>query len=119
MATSSSSSKAPCATCTNKAAGIFRCEGCLQVFCRKHLNEHRDLLNHQLDQIVLEHDTLQQTIVENKSKQNKQHPILKQIDKWEQDSIVKIQQIAEEAREQVKKMTSSQIGKSKDVFVLL
>ncbi len=119
MASSSSSSKTPCATCDNKAAGILRCEGCLQIFCRKHLNEHRDLLNHELDEIVLEHDTLQQTIVENKSKQNKQHPILKQIDKWEQDSIVKIQQIAEEAREQVKKMTSSKIGKSKSVLILL
>jgi len=114
----SSSSKIPCAKCANKAAGILRCEGCLQIFCRKHLNEHRDLLNHQLDEIVLEHDTLQQTIVENKGKQNKQHPVLNQIDKWEQDSIVKIQQIAEEARQQVKKLTSSQIGKSNNVLVL-
>jgi uncharacterized Fe-S cluster-containing radical SAM superfamily protein len=118
MASSSSSSKTPCATCASKAAGILRCEGCLQIFCRKHLNEHRDLLSHQLDEIVLEHDTLQQTIVENKSEQNKQHHILNQIDKWEQDSIVKIQQIAEEARQQVKKLTSSQIGKSKNVLVL-
>jgi hypothetical protein len=119
MASSSSSSKAPCATCGNKAAGIFRCEGCLRVFCRKHLNEHRDLLSHQLDEIFIEHDTLQQTIVENKGKQNNQHPILKQIDKWEEDSIVKIQQVAEEARQQVEKLTSSQIGKSDDVLVLL
>ncbi len=110
MASSSSSSKAPCATCGNKAAGIFRCEGCLNVFCRKHLNEHRDLLSHQLDEIVLEHDTLQQTIVENQSKQNNQHPILKEIDQWEKNSIMKIQQLAEEARQQVKSSTSSQTG---------
>ncbi len=108
----SSSSKAPCATCGNKAAGIYRCEGCLKVFCRKHLNEHRDLLGHQLDEIVLEHDTLQQTIAENKSKQNNQHPVLKEIDQWEKDSIVKIQQLAEEARQQVRKLTSSQTGNS-------
>ncbi len=118
MASSTSSSKAPCATCGNKAAGIFRCEGCLQVFCRKHLNEHRDLLSHQLDEIVLEHDALQQTITENKNKQNKQHPILKEIDRWEKDSIVKIQQIAEEARQQVKKLTSSQTGKL-HLFVII
>jgi uncharacterized Fe-S cluster-containing radical SAM superfamily protein len=117
MASSTSSSKAPCATCGNKAAGIFRCEGCLQVFCRKHINEHRDLLSHQLDEIVLEHDTLQQTITENKNKQNKQHPILKEIDRWEKDSIVKIQQTAEEARQQVKKLTSSQTGKL-HIFVI-
>jgi hypothetical protein len=72
-----------------------------------------------LDEIVIEHDTLQQTIEENKDNQNNQHPILKQIDKWEEDSIVKIQQVAEEARQQVNKLTSSQTGKSEDVLVLL
>jgi hypothetical protein len=82
----------------------------LNVFCRKHLNEHRDLLGHQLDEIVLEHDTLQQTIAENKSKQNNQHPVLKEIDQWEKNSIAKIQQLAEEARQQVRKLTSSQTG---------
>jgi uncharacterized Fe-S cluster-containing radical SAM superfamily protein len=111
MASLSSSTKTPCATCGNKSAGIFRCEGCIQVFCRKHLNEHRDLLSHQLDEIVLEHDTLQQTILENKDKQNNQHRILKQIDKWERDSMVKIQQVAEEARQQVKALTGAQKGK--------
>jgi uncharacterized Fe-S cluster-containing radical SAM superfamily protein len=105
-----SSSKAPCATCGNKGVGIFRCEGCLQVFCRKHLNEHRDLLSHQLDEIVLEHDTLQQSIVENKGTQNNEHPVLKQIDKWEKDSIRKIQQLAEEARQQVKELIGTQTG---------
>jgi hypothetical protein len=110
MASSSSSLKAPCATCANKAAGIYRCEGCLNVFCRKHLNDHRDLLSHQLDEIVLEHDTLHQTIVETKVKQNNQHPLLKEIDQWEKNSIMKIQQLAEEARQQVKNSISSQTG---------
>ncbi len=111
MASSYLSSKAPCTTCGIKAAGIYRCEGCLQVFCRKHLNEHRDVLNHQLDEIVLEHDTLQQTIVENKDKPSNQHPILKQIDKWEENSILKIRQTAEEARQQVTKLINSDKSK--------
>ncbi|CAF1339401.1 unnamed protein product [Rotaria sordida] len=106
MASSSTSLKAPCATCSNKSAGIFRCEGCLQVFCRKHLNEHRDFLSHQLDEIVQEYDTLQQTIVENEDKHINDLPILKHIDQWEKVSIEKIQQIAEETRVQVKKLTS-------------
>jgi hypothetical protein len=110
MASSASSSKAPCGTCGNKATGIFRCEGCLQIYCRKHLIEHRDLLNHQFDEIVLEHDALQQTIVENGNRQNQQHPVLKEIDQWEKNSIVKIQRIAEEARQQVRNLTSSQTG---------
>jgi hypothetical protein len=55
---SASSSKSPCATCENKSVGIFKCDGCSKTFCRKHSNEHRDSLIHQLDEIVLEHDTL-------------------------------------------------------------
>ena len=111
-ASSSSSSKALCATCGNKAAGIFRCEGCIQVFCRKHLNEHRDILSHQLDEIFLEHDTLQQAIVETNKKSNEQHPAMKEIDQWEKESIAKIQRLAEEARNELKKVTSSQEGSS-------
>ncbi|CAF1241886.1 unnamed protein product [Rotaria sordida] len=63
MTSLSISLKAPCIACGNKSAGIFRCEGCLQVFCRKHLNEHRDFLSHQLDEIAQEHDILQQIIL--------------------------------------------------------
>lgn len=110
---SSSISKAPCATCENKGVGIFKCEGCAQVFCRKHVIEHRDILSHQLDVIVVEYDTLQQTIVENKDNQNHHHPLIKQIDKWERDSIVKIQQTAYEARQQVNELVNSQKGNLK------
>ncbi|CAF1552976.1 unnamed protein product [Rotaria sp. Silwood1] len=108
MASSSVSLKAPCTACGNKSVGIFRCEGCLQVFCRKHLNEHRDFLSHQLDEIAQEHDILQQTILENQDKQTNDLPIFKQIDQWEKLSIEKIQQIAEEARIQAKELTSLQ-----------
>ncbi|CAF4244609.1 unnamed protein product [Rotaria sp. Silwood2] len=108
MTSLSVSLKPPCTACGNKNAGIFRCEGCLQVFCRKHLNEHRDFLSYQLDEIAQEHDILQQTIVENEDKQINHLPILKQIDQWEKVSIEKIQQTAEEARIQVKTLTSLQ-----------
>jgi hypothetical protein len=109
---SSTLTKAPCATCGNKCVGIFKCEGCAQIFCRKHVKEHRDILNHQLDEIFIEYDTLQQTITEQKDDENDyHHSFLKQIDKWERDSIVKIQQTADEARQQVEQLTSSQKSK--------
>jgi ribosomal protein L17 len=110
MASASSSSKPPCATCGNKSVGVFKCEGCSHTFCRKHSNEHRDSLIHQLDEIVLEHDTLQQTIVEQKEKQSDQNRFIEQIDKWEKESIVKIQQRAKEARQQVEKLIDAQNG---------
>ncbi|CAF1454845.1 unnamed protein product [Rotaria sp. Silwood1] len=80
MISLSMSLKPPCTVCGNKSAGIFRCERCLHVFCRKHLNEHRDVLSHQLNEIAQEHDILQQIIVENEDKQANDLPILKQID---------------------------------------
>jgi hypothetical protein len=108
---SSTSTKAPCATCGDKSVGIFKCEGCSQIFCRKHVNEHRDVLSHQLDEIVLEHDTLQQTIAEQNDQGNYRHSLFKQVDQWEKDSIMKIRQIADQARQQVEKLTSLQRGK--------
>ncbi len=108
---SSTITRAPCATCDNKGVGIFKCEGCSQIFCRKHVNEHRENLSHQLDEIVLEHDTLQQTLAEQNDQDTNRHSLLRQIEEWEKDSIIKIQQAAEETRKQVEKLTSSQKGK--------
>ncbi|CAF4464397.1 unnamed protein product [Rotaria sp. Silwood2] len=105
---SPSSSKTPCTSHGCKSVGILKCEGCSQIFCRPHVLEHRDLLSHQLDGIVLEHDTLQQMIVEQKNKENNHHSLLEQIDKWEQNSIKKIQQTANEARQQIEILIGSQ-----------
>ncbi|CAF2557794.1 unnamed protein product [Rotaria sp. Silwood2] len=116
---SSTSSKTPCATCGNKGVGIFKCEGCADIFCRKHVNEHRNMLNHQLDVIVLEHDAVQQMVADQSIEEKNHDYLLKQINKWEQDSIIKIQQAAEEIRQQVKKLISSHTGKvSKELYDL-
>lgn len=106
MASSSTALKLPCVACQNKSIGILRCEGCLQVFCRKHLIEHRDFLSCQLDTIVQEHDCLQQAIVENEDKQLHDLLILQQIDEWERASHEKIKQMANEARLEAKRLTS-------------
>ncbi|CAF0999097.1 unnamed protein product [Rotaria sordida] len=104
----SSSSKKSCPADGCNSVGILKCEGCSQIFCQKHVDEHRDFLNYQLDEIALQHDTLQQMITEQKNKDKNYHPLLKQIDKWEQDSITKIQQTAKEARQQTEILFGSQ-----------
>ncbi|CAF3105315.1 unnamed protein product [Rotaria sp. Silwood2] len=106
--TSSSSSKTTCTSDQCKSVGIFKCGVCSQIFCRKHVNEHRNLLSHQLDEIDLEHDILHQMILEEKNKEKHYDPLLKEVDKWERDSIRKIQQTANEARQQVKILFGSQ-----------
>ncbi|CAM4830235.1 unnamed protein product [Rotaria magnacalcarata] len=87
-------SKKQCVTC-GKGAGIFTCDGCQQAFCTKHVSEHRQELNGQLDNIMQDCDLLQQELLEPSSKKN---PVLTKINQWEKDSITKIQAAAETAR---------------------
>ena len=107
---SSTSTKTPCITCGNKSVGIFKCEGCLQTFCRNHVNEHRDMLSQQLDEVVLEYDTLQHTITEQSDSKKSQELLLKQVDEWEKQSIGKVQQVALEVRKQIETLNVSQTG---------
>ncbi|CAF1021603.1 unnamed protein product [Rotaria sp. Silwood1] len=108
---SSTSTKTPCVTCDNKGVDIFKCEGCSEIFCGNHANEHRDMLSDQLDIIVLEHDVLEQTITDHSNHAKNHHFLLTQINKWEQDPIIKIQQAVEETRQQIKKLICSHTGK--------
>jgi hypothetical protein len=93
-------SKKQCVTC-NKSGGILTCDGCQQSFCGQHVNEHRQELGGQLDDIIQEHDLLQEELGEPTSKKNF---LLKKIDKWEQDSIEKIQAAADTARTNLEKL---------------
>jgi hypothetical protein len=98
---SSATSKPSCVTC-DKGIGQFKCEGCSQRFCTKHVAEHRQSLNQQLDNVILEHDIFQQTIIEDKNQIN--HHLMAYIDQWEQKSIDKIRQTAKDVREKVNQL---------------
>ncbi len=106
----SSLMKVPCATDNCKSVGILKCEGCVQTFCRKHVNEHRDMLSQQFDEIVFEHDTIQQAITKQNDEENDYHVLLEQIDRWATDSIIKIERAVDAAREQVKVLMNSRKG---------
>ncbi|CAF1317798.1 unnamed protein product [Rotaria sp. Silwood1] len=92
--------KKQCVLC-NKSGGILVCDGCQQAFCGKHVSEHRQYLAGQLDGIMQEHDILQQELTQPSLKKN---PLLKKIDKWEKDSIAKIQVAAETARKTLQEL---------------
>jgi hypothetical protein len=87
------SEKKQCITCS-KSGGIMICDGCQQTFCGKHVIEHRQKLANQLDGIMQEHDLLQQEL----GQSSIDNFLLKQINKWEKESIRKIQLAAEAAR---------------------
>ncbi|CAF1360143.1 unnamed protein product [Adineta steineri] len=100
-------SRAKCSIC-NKANTTYVCPGCSKGFCFQHLTEHRQILGNQLEEIINNHDQLQQTIV-----QQKQNPLnsslIQRISQWETDSIHKIQQTAEECRKTLTKLTQKSI----------
>jgi hypothetical protein len=80
-----------------KLKGTFKCEGCSQIFCSKHSIDHRDKLIQKLEEIEQTRDLVYQTFIQ----QFKRHPLLDKIEQWEQQSIRKIHQTAEEVRHQI------------------
>ncbi|CAF1307658.1 unnamed protein product [Adineta steineri] len=97
--------KTLCFTC-NKEKITYSCEGCSQRFCLVHLNEHKQILNDELNHIINDYDQFKQTI--NEQKQDPQnHSLIKQINQWEINSIGKIQQKAKECRETVIKSSQT------------
>ena len=94
--TSTTSDRTVCFTC-NKEKITYFCQGCLNRFCLNHLNTHRQNLHQELDQIQTDHDQLRQNLNEEKSNPD-DHGLIKQIDQWEQNSIEKIKQTAQQCR---------------------
>ncbi|CAF0936005.1 unnamed protein product [Adineta steineri] len=94
MNQSNSNNKKQCVVC-NKSGGILICDGCQKTFCGKHVIEHRQDLSDQLDSLMEEHDSLQHELEQPSMRRNS---LLQKIDRWEKDSITKIQIAAESAR---------------------
>lgn len=93
----STASKPLCASC-QKNIGQFKCEGCIQSFCLQHVTEHRQDLSHQLEEIIIEHDSIQQNLSQNT---NQHRQFMVRIDQWEEKSIEKVRKAANDIRQQV------------------
>jgi len=96
---STASNRARCVKCEKEKATL-KCSGCSEDFCYSHITDHRQELNQQLDEIEVNRDLFRQTFTEQKTNP-KNHSLIKQINKWEEDSIEKIQKTAEHCRQLV------------------
>ncbi|CAF1139266.1 unnamed protein product [Rotaria sordida] len=102
-----------CTTC-GKAAATFMCRGCLKDFCMRHASEHRQELAKQMDEDVISfHDQLRQNFDE-QMKKSPDHSLMKQIDEWERNSIEKIRQTANDARQQLLNIIDKHMDKLKN-----
>ena len=90
-------SKTQCFTC-DKFLITYNCKGCSQDFCFNHLTEHRQTLGKQFDEIENDRDQFQQILIEQKQDPTK-HFLIQQINQWENDSIEKIKQTANECKQ--------------------
>jgi len=72
----------------------YMCKGCSQHFCVDDLMKHREELKLQFHQIEDQRNQFAQTLDDEKNN----HPLIQQITQWEQISIEKIRQTAEEQR---------------------
>ncbi|CAF0738873.1 unnamed protein product [Adineta ricciae] len=97
----------PCTICTHKTIGIFRCEGCSKVFCRKHVDDHRNDLRQQLDEIIHEHNQLNQLLTQT---ENEHQVLFDEVDHWQATAIERIQQVAEKIRADILEQIHSQRG---------
>ncbi|CAF4663741.1 unnamed protein product [Rotaria sp. Silwood1] len=108
----SSSSKKPCSIENGcKQAAITTCDGCSQAFCSKHFTDHRNLLNDEINKIISEHDDLKNSLTQ-QTKNPTCHPLIKQVDEWETQSISKIQQRAKELRQELSELTKNNTNNS-------
>ncbi|CAF0850998.1 unnamed protein product [Adineta steineri] len=82
----------PCIGCEK---GVATCSGCEKHFCLPHFTEHRQELDKRMDEVMHEHDQLLEAL----KPQGTVHPLMSQIDTWEQASIQKIKDTAKQARE--------------------
>jgi hypothetical protein len=89
--------KTRCIIC-NKKKSTLKCGGCLRNFCYNHWDIHRQKLNKQLDEIEMNRDMFRQSLTRH-IRQPNENTLIQQIDQWEQNSIKKIQETAEEARQ--------------------
>jgi hypothetical protein len=89
--------KTQCSICEEERS-TFLCRGCSKDFCFEHLTEHRQLFHTQLHYIQNDYNEFKQRIIDLKTNPQK-HPLIKQIDQWENDSIDKIKQKAKQCRE--------------------
>jgi len=88
----------PCNICSKIVTD--KCSGCDKPFCPQHIDEHQKGLLNKMEDIRRENQQLR----ENLSQQNINKMLLEQIDRWEKESIEKIQSAANQARTDLKRL---------------
>ena len=107
-----------CSVCS-KYAGTCYCLGCKASFCNSDFRNHRELLVHKLDELTVNRNELYEEINSKSSPKHSGNSLLSQIDAWQEDTIHKVTQAAQQVREQVLQVLHSQQEEIKRQFQAL
>ncbi|CAF2128255.1 unnamed protein product [Rotaria magnacalcarata] len=86
-----------CSVCNNDKI-TYECKGCSIDFCYNHLTEHRRKFTEDLIKVENDRDHFHENLVQQKEN-IPSHVVIQQITKWENDSIRKIKETAEQCRQ--------------------
>ncbi|UJR34361.1 hypothetical protein I4U23_021765 [Adineta vaga] len=107
-----------CVKC-GKNGGILYCNGCEQTLCFKHVNEHRNELEKDLENLIHEENQFELNL----SKIDETSELFQEIDQWRKSSIEQIKQIAKQAKQDLKdllfKSNEDLLNKSKLIQINL
>ncbi|CAF2697733.1 unnamed protein product [Rotaria sp. Silwood2] len=98
LTTEKSSCSAQCHVSRNKL-----CESGEQNYSINHSIKHQEKLRKQMEKVNIYHNQIRQLVIDDKKKFSN-HPLMKKVDDWERQSILKIQQTANDIREQLKQV---------------
>jgi hypothetical protein len=110
---STTNAKKPCSKCGSER-WVFLCDGCHVSFCVKHANDHRTELTAQLNNIQEQYNHLEH--IYNQHEKRQENPLFSQIDVWEHDTIAKIAQTAQRARDDLRQLLDELNNRMKIIF---
>ena len=86
-----------CVKC-NKTGGILLCNGCHRILCFEHVNEHKNEIDRNLDDLINEENQFEKDLL----RTDDSHFLFNEIDQWKKESIEQIKQIAKKAKEDLR-----------------
>jgi chromosome segregation ATPase len=95
-----------CSMC-KKELGPMHCTGCDEYFCCKDFKTHREGIFTKLDEIIEERNHLEVEVKTVTQNNNQKNPLLDQIDKWRDDTIEKVKQVAAQVRQEAIQLFNS------------
>ncbi len=83
-----------------KSGGILLCNGCNKTLCFKHVNEHKEELEKELEDLINEENEFENNLC----KKDDSHYLFNQIDQWKKESIEQIKEIAKQTKQDLRQI---------------